>query len=79
MVFYSSSRVPPPEKSIANSGVAPFLFPTEAVNIYNGEFFQGGSCKTMVFYSSSRVHPQKNPLPYLEEPFLIFFPGGKYI
>jgi hypothetical protein len=43
------------------------------------KFVRRGSCKTMVFYSSSRVHPQKNPLPYLEEPLLIFFPGGKNI
>ena len=36
---------------------------------YNGEIFEGGSCKTMVFYSSSRVPPEKNPLPYLFSPY----------
>ena len=29
---------------------------------YNGEIFEGGNCKTMVFYSSSRVSPKKNLL-----------------
>ena len=33
------------------------------------KFLRGGSCKTMVFYSSSRVPPEKNPLPYLFSPY----------
>jgi hypothetical protein len=43
----------------------------------NGEIFEGGSCKTMVFYSSSRVPPKKNQLPMLEEPLLVSYPCGK--
>ena len=43
----------------------------------NGEIFEGGSCKTMVFYSSSRVPPKKNPLPMLEEPLVVSYRGGK--
>ena len=41
------------------------------------KFLRGGSCKTMVFYSSSRVPPKKNPLPMLEEPLLVSYPCGK--
>ena len=39
------------------------------------KFLRGGSCKTMVFYSSSRVPPKKNPLPMLEEPLLVPTPA----
>ena len=43
---------------------------------YNGEIFEGGSCKTMVFYSSSRVPPKKKPLPMLwRSPFLFPTPA----
>ena len=41
------------------------------------KFLRGGRCKTMVFYSSSRVPPPKKTLPDLEEPLVVFYPGGK--
>ena len=46
------------------------MFPNAAVNKSNGEIFEGGSCKTMVFYSSSRVPPPKKKS--IVDPFLTF-------
>ena len=57
----------PPKKINCQCWRSPFLFPTPAVNkkITTAKFLRGGSCKTMLFYSSSRVPPEKKQFPYL--------------
>ena len=46
----------PLKKSIANARGAPLCFLPRNTRV---KFLRGGSCKTMVFYSSSRVPPKK--------------------
>ena len=76
MVFYSSSRVPP-NKIHCHLWRSPLLFSTLVGKNTTAKFLRRGRCKTMVFYSSNRVPPQKKILPDLEEPLVVFYPGGK--
>ena len=55
----------------------PLVVSTLGVKRCHGEIFRGVGAKQWYFTVLAGSPPQKNPLPYLGESLVVFYPGGQ--